>query len=74
MMNPFTTVVKSPATMYLAKGIKFSEANPEGTEKIDLVKVKFDDAVNMVMNSDITHGQSCVLILKASEYLRKQKG
>jgi len=73
MMNPFTTVVKSPATMYLAKGIKFSEANPEGTEKIDLVKVKFDDAVRMVMNSEITHGQSCVLILKASEYLRKQK-
>ena len=73
-MNPFTTVVKSPATMYLAKGIKFSEADPEGTEKIDLVKVKFDDAVKMVMDSEITHGQSCVLILKASEYLRKQKG
>ena len=73
-MNPFTTVVKSPATMYLARGIQFFKANPEGTEKIDLVKVKFDDAVKMVMDSEITHGQSCVLILKASEYLRKQKG
>lgn len=74
MLNPFTTVVKSPATMYLAKGIVFSEAKPEGTEKIDMLKVKFDDAVKMVMESEITHGQSCVLILKASEYLRKQKG
>ncbi len=74
MMNPFTTVVKSPATLFLAKDIRFSEANPEGTEKIDLVKVKFDDAVKMVMDSQITHGQSCVLILKASQYLRKQKG
>jgi len=72
-MNPFTTVVKSPATMYLAKGIQFSEAHPEGTEKIDLVKITFDEAVKMVMDSEITHGQSCVLILKASEYLRKQK-
>lgn len=66
--------MKSPATMYLAMKIKFSEAHPEGTEKIDLVKVEFDDAVKMVMESEITHGQSCVLILKASEYLRKQKG
>lgn len=72
-LNPFTTVVKSPATMYLAIGIQFSEASPEGTEKIDTLKVKFDDAVKMVMESQITHGQSCVLILKASEYLRKQK-
>ena len=72
-LNPFTTVVKSPATMYLAKGIQFSEANPEEIEIIDILKVKFDDAVKMVMKSEITHGQSCVLILKASEYLRKQK-
>ncbi|HBK33760.1 TPA: DNA mismatch repair protein MutT [Candidatus Uhrbacteria bacterium] len=71
-LNPFTTVVKSPATMYLARGIKLLEANPEGTEKIDLVKVTFDDAVRMVMESKITHGQSCVLILKASEYLRRR--
>ena len=71
LVNPFTTVVKSPATIYLARNIKFTEADPEGTEKINLVKVKFDDAVRMVMESEITHGQSCVLILKASEYLRK---
>ncbi len=69
-LNPFTTVVKSPATLYLAKGIKFIKANPEGTEKIELIKIKFDEAVKMVMDSEITHGQSCVLILKASEYLK----
>ena len=45
----------------------------EGTEKIDILKVKFDDALRMVMKSEITHGPSCVLILKASEHLRKQK-
>ena len=70
-VNPFTTVIKSPATMYLAKNLQFSEANPEGTEKIDIIKVKFEEAVKMVMESQITHGPSCVLILKAAEYLRK---
>lgn len=73
ILNPFTTAIKSPATMFLAKGIIFSKANPEGTEKIDMVKAKLDDAVKMVMESEITHGPSCVLILKASKYLGKQK-
>ena len=69
-VNPFTTVVKSPATMYLAKNIRISEANPEGTERIDILKVKFDDAFKMVMKSEISHGPSCVLILKTAEYLK----
>ena len=73
IINPFTSVVRSPATMYLAKKLHFSTTNPEGTEKINIIKVTFDDAVKMVVDSRITHGQSCVLILKADEYLRKQK-
>lgn len=71
IVNPFTTVVKSPATLFLARKLKFSEANPEGTEKINIVKVKFDEAVRMVMESKITHAQSAVLILKADKYLQK---
>jgi len=73
-IDPFTSVVNSSAQMYLATGINFSTANPEDTEIIELVKIKIDEAVQMVMDSKITHGQSCVLILKTSEYLRKQKG
>ena len=71
IINPFTTVIKSPATMYLAKNLKFSEANPEGTEKIEILKIKFTEALRMVMESEITRGPSCVLILKAAEYLRR---
>jgi len=71
LFNPFTSVVKSPANLYLARKIKFYGANPEGAEKINMVRLKFADAVKMVMKSDITHGQSCVLILKAAEFLRK---
>lgn len=70
-VNPFTTVIKSPSTIYLARKLHFSEANWEGTEKIETVKIKFEAALEMVMQSEITHGPSCVLILKAAEYLRK---
>lgn len=71
VINPFTTVIKSPAKLYLARKIRLLKASPEGTEKIHIIKIKFADAVRMVLRSDITHGQSCVLILKAAEFLRK---
>ena len=70
MVNPFTTVIKSPSYLYLARKINFSEPNPEGTEVINILKIKFEKALKMVLESKITHGPSCVLILKASEYLK----
>ena len=70
IINPFTTVVKSPATMFLARQLQFSEAEPEGTEQINILKIKFTDAIDMVMSSQITHSASCVLILKVDQYLR----
>jgi ADP-ribose pyrophosphatase len=71
LLNPFTTVVKSPANLFLARNLKFSQANPEGTETINIIKVKFEEAVKMVMESKITHAQSAVLILKVDQYLKK---
>lgn len=70
MVNPFTTVIKSPAYLFLARKLNFTKTNQEGTENIKLVKIKFDKAIRMVMESKITHGPSCVLILKAKEFLK----
>lgn len=69
-VNPFTSVVKSPAEIYLARQLHFVKADPEATEKIKILKIKFEDAVDMVMESEITHGASCVLILKTARYLK----
>jgi len=69
-VDPFTTVIKSPAYLFLARGLKFQQVKLESTEVIKLIKVKLVDAVKMVMNSKITHGPSCVLILKAREYIK----
>ncbi len=73
MVDPFTMSVNSPAYIFLAKGLTFMKTQHEGTEKIETVKVRLDEAVTMVMQSKITHAQSCVLILKAKEYLDRQK-
>jgi len=66
---PLTTVIKTSSTLYLAKKLKFIKATPEETEKIKVLKVKLEDALKMVINNKINHGPSCILILKAVEYL-----
>lgn len=71
LVNPFTTIINSPAYLFLVKKLKFTKTNLEGTEIIKLRKVKINEAVRMVLESEITHGPSCVLILKAHEYLKK---
>jgi 8-oxo-dGTP pyrophosphatase MutT (NUDIX family) len=69
-VNPFTQVIESRQRIFLARGLEFGKDNPEGTENVSMVKVKLEEAVRMVMDSEITHGPSCVLILKADKYLR----
>ncbi|HLC51639.1 MAG TPA: NUDIX hydrolase [Candidatus Nanoarchaeia archaeon] len=69
IVNPFTSVVSSPAHIFLAKGLKFSKPNPEGTEIIKMKKMKIVDAINSVLDNKITHGPTSVLILKAKNYL-----
>jgi len=69
-VDPFTNAIKSSAQLFLAKKLRFTKTNQEGTERIKGVKIKFDEAVEKVIKSEIYHSPSCVLILKAKEYLR----
>jgi 8-oxo-dGTP pyrophosphatase MutT (NUDIX family) len=63
-----TSIVFCPAHQFLARGLKFREPSREGTEEMQTIKVKFDEAVAMVLDGRITHAPSCVLILKAKQY------
>ena len=72
LTDPFTTQALAPVMMFLAEGLSFVEATPEGTELIRRVRMPLADAVEMVMRSEITHAPSCVLILKAARHLRNR--
>lgn len=63
-VDPFTSVVVSPTRLYLARKLRFGTTALEGTEQIRCLRVPFDEAVQMVLDGRITHGPSCVLILK----------
>ncbi len=68
-VDPFTSIVVSPTGLFLARDLTFVDTAPEGTEQIRLVKVGLGEAVEWVVSSKITHGPSCVLILKARLFL-----
>ena len=69
LVDAITSQVYSPARVFLARGLTFGESDTESTESLEPVKVKFDEAVRMVMDGEITQGISCVLILKAERLL-----
>lgn len=71
-VDPMTSLIDSPSHLFLATGLTFMEKDEGSGENITTVKVKLSEAVRMVMQSDITHGSSCVLILRAVNYLEQK--
>jgi 8-oxo-dGTP pyrophosphatase MutT (NUDIX family) len=68
-VDPFTSSLVSPTELFLARGLSFVEAAPEGTEQIRMVELPLSVAVEKVIQSEITHAPSCVAILKAERLL-----
>ncbi len=60
------------AIIYLAQDLQLGEPAPEETEDLQLIKVPFTKALEMVMNGEITDSMSVAAILKV--HLMIQKG
>lgn len=63
-VDPFTASVVSPTTLFLASGLSFHEAAPEGTEQIVMVRMSLREAYEAVCSGRITHTPSCIAILR----------
>lgn len=74
LVDAITSQVYSPSRLFLARGLRFGEPAPEGTESLRPLKIKLEEAVRMVMDGRITQGISCVLLLKASRFLGSESG
>lgn len=68
-IDPFTTIVNSPNYLFLALGLERTVQRLDQNEVLTIEEVSLAKAVNMVMEGEITHGASCVLILKARDLL-----
>lgn len=74
IVDPMPSLVDSPSHLFLARGrLRFREKELEAGENVRTLKVKLSEALRMVIEGEITHGASCVLILRASDYLRREE-
>ena len=67
--DPLTSAIVAPVRLFLARGLSFGKAAPEGTELIRCHPVPLSEAVRMVLDGRITHAPTCVLILKVAYLL-----
>ena len=57
--------------MYLATGLTFEKQDLDEDEFLDVVKIKLEDAVEMIMNNELPDAKSQCAILKAARILGK---
>ncbi len=71
LVNPFTTVIHSPNHMFLARELSTLRRTAATSEHVEEVRMPFEQAVEAVLRGEITHGASCVLILKTQQFLSR---
>lgn len=68
-----TSITQSCSRQFIARKLRFGEQETEGTEDIELVKMKLSEAYEMVLNGEITDGDTCILIMKAVALKEKRQ-
>jgi len=68
-LDPFTSHVYSPNYMFLARGLSPAPKALEEGEVIHPFHTPLENALEMVMRSEITHAATAVLILKTARLL-----
>ncbi len=61
---PIPAYVTEIIHVYLAKGLNYKEQNLDEDEFLDVVKVPFDEALDMVMKSEIQDSKTQIAIMK----------
>lgn len=70
-VDPFTTMLRCPNHLFLARGLGEVGRTPEEAEaNMEVRRVPFEEAHRMALGGGITHGSSCVAIFRAAEWLR----
>lgn len=72
-IDPFTSIVVSPTALFLAEGLTLGSPRPEATEQIACVALPWEAALAAVIEGEITHGPSCVLILRTHLLLAERR-
>ena len=63
-INTSNSVTDEYGIVYLAKDLSFGKSNPESTEDIDVKKIPFQKAYEMVMNGEMKDSLTIAAIMK----------
>jgi 8-oxo-dGTP pyrophosphatase MutT (NUDIX family) len=70
-VDPFTTMLRCPNYLFLARGLSDTDRDPDEAEaNMEMRRVPFQEAFDLALAGEITHGSSCVAIFRAAEWLR----
>jgi ADP-ribose pyrophosphatase len=69
-VDPFTTVIRARNHMFLAQVLKETPTLDDPKEAVQRVAIPLAKAIDMVMEGEITHSASCVVLLKAARILK----
>lgn len=70
-VESMTMLIDCTMHLYLARGLSFGRADHYDQQTIKLVKLPFQKAIQLVMESKIAPAAGNVLILKAAQYIKK---
>lgn len=60
-----TSITNGVTHLFIARGLSLGKPHAEPTEDIELVKISLDDAVQKALAGEITHAETCELVLRA---------
>jgi 8-oxo-dGTP pyrophosphatase MutT (NUDIX family) len=66
------SVTDEAGMIFLAQSLKFGPASPEETEELVVKKLPLSDAVEMVVNGQITDAMSVMALLRADQIVEKR--
>ena len=72
-VDPFTTMLKCPNYMFLARGLEHVGHEHEEGEILETLRVPFAQAYEYAVTGQITHATSCVTIFRVAEWLRNRR-
>lgn len=71
--NTSNSVTDEHAYLFLAQDLNFGEANPEENEELQVMKIGFQEAVNMILDGKITDSLTIISLLLVRELISTKK-
>lgn len=64
-IEAITSITTSHTDLFIARMLTFGKPKTESTEELEPLKIKLEDAYHQVLAGQITHAETCILVLRA---------